>query len=163
MWNRHLTFIINTPLTSQPVTSSFLLYQQAKLTLNHASSSSTQKLIMKSPKSSSSKKHSNKTPKITQPKPLKVFHPSPLIAAPPSTSQEQSGTPSASKMHVNSKRPIDTTVDKSLSKSAKRAKNADPKSAEEVSKELTVGFGLDKHWYETTLFPQLLAVGLLRF
>ena len=87
-----------------------------------------------------------------------MVHPSPLIAAPPSSSQEQSGTPSAPTMHVSSKTPIDIKVDKSLSKSAKRAKNVDPNSAEEVSKEMTVGLGLDKHWYESTLFSQLHAI-----
>ena len=87
-----------------------------------------------------------------------MVHPSPQIAAHPSSSQEQSGTPSASTMHVSSKRPIDTTVDKSLSKSAKREKNADPNSVEEVSKEMTVGFGFDKYWYESTPFPQLHAI-----
>ena len=82
-----------------------------------------------------------------------MVHPSPLIAAPLSSSQEQSGTPSAPTMHVSSKRPIDITVDKSLSKSVKRANNADPNSAEEVSKEMTVGFSLDKQ----TMFEVLYA------
>ena len=95
---------------------------------------------MKSPKSSS-----NKTPKITQPKSLKVVHPSPKIATPELSSQEQPGTPSVSRMHVGSKRSIDSTMNKSLSKSAKRAKIVVPNSLEEILKEMTVDFGLDKH------------------
>ena len=63
---------------------------------------------MKSPKSTSSKKQTNKTPKTTQPKSLKVVHPSPQITAAPSPLQEQSGTPSASTMHVGDRRPIVT-------------------------------------------------------
>ena len=44
---------------------------------------------MKIPKTASStKKSSKKTPKVTQPKPLKVVRPSPLITAPPSSSSE---------------------------------------------------------------------------
>ena len=99
---------------------------------------------MKSPKSSS-RKRTNRTPKITQPKPLKVVHPSQQIAAPEPSSQEQPGTPSVSRMHVGSKRPIDSTMNKSLSKSAKRAKIVVPNSLEEILKEMTVDFGLDKH------------------
>ena len=61
-------------------------------------------------------------------------------------------------MHVGNKRPSDSTMNKSLSTSAKRAKVAVPNSAEELSKEMSVGFGLDKHWYESTFFPQLHAI-----
>ena len=86
------------------------------------------------------------------------MHPSPQIAAPRSSSQEQSSTPSASMMHVSNKRPINSPVDKSLSKYAKRAKNNDYNCAEEVSTEMTVGFDLEKYWYESTPFPQLHAI-----
>ena len=61
-------------------------------------------------------------------------------------------------MHVGNKRPIDTPTGKSLSKSAKRSKQSDPNSAEEISKEMTMGFGLDKYWYESTPFPKLHAI-----
>ena len=54
---------------------------------------------------------------MTQPKPLKVVHPSPQIAAPEPSSREQTGTPVASKMHVGNKRPGDSTMNKSLSSS----------------------------------------------
>ena len=95
---------------------------------------------------------------MTQPKPLKVVHPSPQIAAPEPSSREQPGTPVASKMHVGNKRPSDSTINKSLSTSAKRAKVAVLNSAEELFKEMSVRFGLDKHWYESTFFPQLHAI-----
>ena len=73
---------------------------------------------MKTPKTTSSKKYSNKTPKSTQPKPLKVVHPSPLITAAPPTSKEpqSSDTPSLSTMHAGNKRPNDTPKGNSLSK-----------------------------------------------
>ena len=113
---------------------------------------------MKTPKTASSKKQNNNTPKTTQPKPLKIVHPSPQITVAPSSSKEYSGTPSASTMHVGNKRPLDTPTHKSLSKSANRAKKSDPNSAEEISKEITAGFGLDKYWYESNPFPQLHAI-----
>ena len=113
---------------------------------------------MKTPKTASSRKKSNKSPKTTQPKLLKVVHPSPQIVATPSPLQEHSGTPSASTMHVGNKRPIDTPIEKSLARSSKRTKQSDPNNAEEISKEMSVGFGLDKYWYESTPFPQLHAI-----
>ena len=61
-------------------------------------------------------------------------------------------------MHVGKKQPNDAATEKSLSRSAKRAKNNDPNSAEEISKEMIVGFGLEKYWYESTPFPQLHAI-----
>ena len=113
---------------------------------------------MKTPKIASRRKQSNKTPKTTQPKPLKVVHPSPQNVVAPSLSKEHSGTPSASTMHVRNKQANDTQPEKSLSRSAKRTKQRDPNSAEEISKEMSVGFGLDKYWYESTPFPQLHAI-----
>ena len=34
----------------------------------------------------------------------------------------------------------------------------DPNSAEEVAKEMSVGFGLDKYWYDSNSCPQLHAI-----
>ena len=115
---------------------------------------------MKTSKSTSSKKGNKRTPKSSQPKPLKVVNPSPLITAPPSTSKEpqNSNTPSLSMMHAGTKRPNDTPKGNSSSKPTKRAKQVDPNSAEEISKEMSIGFGVDKHWYDSRPFPQLHAI-----
>ena len=67
-------------------------------------------------------------------------------------------TPSLSTMHAGSKRPNETPKGSSSSKPTKRAKEIDPNSAKEISKEMTVGFGLDKYWYDSTPFPQLHAI-----
>ncbi|XP_057540621.1 uncharacterized protein LOC130818467 [Amaranthus tricolor] len=115
---------------------------------------------MKSPKSSS-RKRTNRTPKITQPKPLKVVHPSQQIAAPEPSSQEQPGTPSVSRMHVGSKRPIDSTMNKSLSKSAKRAKIAVPNSAEEISKKMIES--LMAEYCCNPIYPDLMREFILKF
>ena len=99
-----------------------------------------------------------KTPKsykISQPQPLNVVHPSPLIDAPPSSStQTKKETPTPSTVHAG-KRQIITPKGGSSSRTAKRSKLTDPNSAEEVSKEMFVGSDLDKYWYDTTPFPQL--------
>ena len=114
---------------------------------------------MKTPKTTSSKKQNKRTPKFSQPKPLKVIHPSPLITAPPSTSKEpHSDTPSLSTMHAGTKRLNDTPKGNSSSKPTKRIKQVDHNSAEEISKEISVGFGLEKYWYDSTPFPQLHAI-----
>ena len=115
---------------------------------------------MKTPKSStSSKKVSKKTPKPTQPKPLKIVHPTLLIDAPPSSSTEpKTDTPSASTIHEGTKHHNTTPKGGSSSKPTKRTKQVDPNNAEEISKEMSVGFGLDKYWYDSTPFPQLHAI-----
>ncbi len=61
-------------------------------------------------------------------------------------------------MHAGTKRPISTPKGVSSSRPTKRTKQADPNSVEEVAKEMSVGFGLDKYWYESTPFPQLHAI-----
>ena len=40
----------------------------------------------------------------------------------------------------------------------KKYKTVDPNNPEEIAKEMSVGFGLDKYWYVSTPFPQLLAI-----
>ena len=40
----------------------------------------------------------------------------------------------------------------------KETKTVDPNSPEEIAKEMSVGFGLDKYWYESTPFSQLHAI-----
>ena len=40
----------------------------------------------------------------------------------------------------------------------KKSKTVDPSSPEEIAKEMSVGFGLDKYWYVSTPFPQLHAI-----
>ena len=104
-------------------------------------------ITMKTSKSTSSKKANKRTAKSSQPKPLNVVHPSPLITAPPSTSKEpqNSDTPSLSTMHAGTKWPNDTPKGNSSSKPTKRAKQVDPNSVEEISKEMSVGFELDKY------------------
>ena len=61
-------------------------------------------------------------------------------------------------MHAGVKRTRGTPKDASSSKPPKRIKQADPDSAEEVAKEMSVGFGLDKYWYDSTSFPQFHAI-----
>ena len=92
---------------------------------------------------------------MKQPKPLNIIHPTPLITAPESSSREQQRTPVASGVHESIKRKRDSIVKKS---SSKRAKVVVPVSAEELSKEMIVGFGLDKQWYESNFFPQFHAI-----
>ena len=72
-----------------------------------------------------------------------MVHPSSQIAA-PEPSSEQPGTPVASKMHAGNKRSSDSAMNKSLSTSAKKAKLNIPTNAKELSKEMSVGFGIDK-------------------
>ena len=86
-------------------------------------------------------------PKSAQPKPLKIVHPSPLITAPPSSPKEpkNSDTPSTSTMHARTKHHNTTPKGDSSSRPTKRLKQVDPDSAEEISKEMSVGFGLDKY------------------
>ena len=116
---------------------------------------------MKTPKSaSSSKKTNKKTPKVTTPKPLKVVDPSPMIIAPLSSSIElkKSDPPSSSTMHDGSKRQNISTKKGLSSRLTKKVKTVDPNSPEEIAKEMSVGFGLNKYWYDTTPFPQLDAI-----
>ena len=61
-------------------------------------------------------------------------------------------------MHVGTKRAFSTTKGSVSSKPAKKAKVVDPDCAEEIAKEMSVGFGLDKYWYDSTPFPQLHAI-----
>ena len=75
-----------------------------------------------------------------------MVHPSPQIDAPPSSSTEtKNETPTPSTVHAGNKRQITTPKGGSSSRTAKRSKLTDPNSAEEVSKEMSVGFGLDKY------------------
>ncbi|XP_057550635.1 uncharacterized protein LOC130828688 [Amaranthus tricolor] len=97
---------------------------------------------MKTPRSSKTPK----TGKISQPQPLSVVHPPPLLdAAPSSTTETTNETPKPSTEHAGTKRQIPTPKGGSSSRIAKRSKHADPNSTEEVSKEMSVGFGLDKY------------------
>ena len=113
-----------------------------------------------------SSKSGKKTPKTskktstsyenTQPKPLKVVHPPPLLNAAPSPSQETTKeSPKHTTEPIGTKRKIFSSKGGSSSKAVKRLKQVNPNSAEEISKEISVGFGLDKYWYDTTHFPQL--------
>ena len=47
---------------------------------------------------------------------------------------------------------------RSSSRPTKKVKTFDPNSPKEISKEMSVGFGLDKYWYNTTPFPKLHAI-----
>ena len=59
-------------------------------------------------------------------------------------------------MHADSKRTNTTSKGgSSSSRPTKKNKNLDPHSPDEVAKEMTVGFGLDKYSYDSTPFPQL--------
>ena len=107
---------------------------------------------MKTPKSSKktskSGKKASKSHQNIQPKPLKIVHPPPLLNAAPSPSQETTE-------NVGTKRKIFSPKSESSSKAVKRLKQVDPNSAEEIAKEMSVGFGVDKYWYDSTHFPQL--------
>ena len=61
-------------------------------------------------------------------------------------------------MHAGFKRPNTTPGGGSSSRPTKKSKNVDPNSPYEVAKEMSIGFGLDKYWYESTPFPQLHAI-----
>ena len=62
-------------------------------------------------------------------------------------------------MHAGSKCPNTTLKGGgSSSRPTKKSKNVDPNNPNEVDKEMSVGFGLDKYWYESTPFPQLHAI-----
>ena len=91
---------------------------------------------MKTPKTKkSTKKLSKKTPKTTEPKLLKVIHPSPLLNAPPSSSSSPRlfDQPSSSTMHAAFKRPNTTPKGGgSSSKPIKKSKNVDPNSLDEL-------------------------------
>ena len=59
-------------------------------------------------------------------------------------------------MQVGSKRPNTTPKGRgSSSRPSKKSKNVDPDSSDEVAKEIFVGFGLEKYWYDSNPFPQL--------
>ena len=108
---------------------------------------------MKTPRSSKSGKKTPKSRTHTQPQPLKVVHPPPLLdAAPPTTTETTKESPKHTTEPTSTKRKISSG---SSSKVVKRSKHNDPNSAEEISKEMSVGFGLDKYWYDSTHFPQL--------
>ena len=61
-------------------------------------------------------------------------------------------------MHARTKRQNTTPKGGSSSKPMKKAKTVDPNSPEEIAKEMSIGFGLDKYWYNSTPFPQLHAI-----
>jgi transposase-like protein len=109
---------------------------------------------MKTPKASSTKNTKENTPKFIQPEPLQVILPS---SDNPQSSTPSSQPKSSKTMHVGTKRAF-STKGSSSSKPAKKAKVVDPDCAEEVAKEMSVGFGLDKYWYDSTPFPQLHAI-----
>ena len=100
-------------------------------------------------------KTKNQTPKMKQPTPLQVIYPTPLTPKTESSLKKQQETPNRSEEHESSKRKGDATVRKS---SSKRAKVNVQVSAKEISKEMIVGFGLDKQWYESNFFPQFHAI-----
>ena len=107
-------------------------------------------------KTPSSSKKTPKSRKQSQPKPLRVVHPPPLLDAAPLTTKETTNTsPKQSTEPTGTKRKISSPKGGSSSKVVKRSKLADPNSAEEVAKEMSVGFGLDKYWYDSTYFPKL--------
>ena len=85
--------------------------------------------------------------KVTDPKPLIVVHPSPLITAPPSSSSEpkNSDPSSLSTMHAGTKRQNTTPKGGSSPRPLKKTQNVDPNNPEEIAKEMSVGFGLDKY------------------
>ena len=59
-------------------------------------------------------------------------------------------------MQAGSNRPNTTPKGGGLSsRPSKKSKNIDLDSPYEIAKEMSVGFGLDKYWYDSTLFPQL--------
>ena len=58
-------------------------------------------------------------------------------------------------MHSRTKRQNITPIGGSSSRTLKKTKTVDPNSPEEIAEEMSVGFGLDKHWYVSTSFPQL--------
>ena len=62
-------------------------------------------------------------------------------------------------MQAGSKRPNTTLKGGgSSSRPSKKSKNVDPDSPDESAKEMTVGFVLDKYWYDSNSFPQLHAI-----
>ena len=61
-------------------------------------------------------------------------------------------------MHGDTKRQNTTRKGKSSLRPLKKTKTVDPNSPEEIAKEMSVGFGLDKHWYVSTPFLQLHAI-----
>ena len=88
---------------------------------------------------------------MKQHKPLTVVHPTLLLTTQESSSKEQQDTPGGSKRQSRNKRKRPSTLKKSSS--AKKAKVDVHLNTEEVSKEMMVGFGLDKQWYDSTFFP----------
>ena len=61
-------------------------------------------------------------------------------------------------MHTGTKRHNTTPKGGSSSRPTKMTKQVDPNNAEEISKEMSVGFGLHKYRYDSTPFPQLHAI-----
>ena len=109
---------------------------------------------MKTPKSSKSSKKTTKSRTQNQPKPLRVVLPPPLLdAAPPTTEETTQESPKQSIEPTGTKRKISSPKGGSSSKVVKRSKQSDPNGAEEISKEMSVGFGLDKYWYDSVHFP----------
>ena len=89
-------------------------------------------------------------PKMKQPVPLRVIYPPSLTHKPKSSSKEPEDTPmspqTSGKRTRESKKPS--------THSTKKMKVTHYSNAEELSKEMSVGFGLDKEWYESTIFPK---------
>ena len=98
-----------------------------------------------------SMKTKNQSPKMKQPVPLQVIYPPSHTPKPESSSKEQEGTPISPKIHAGSKRSRGSK--KPPTRSVKKMKVTHYLNAEELSKEMSVGFGLDKEWYETANFP----------
>ena len=103
---------------------------------------------MKTPKSSKntlkSGKKTSTSHQTIQPTPLKIVHPSPLLKAAPSPSPSQETTD-----NIRPKRKSFTPKSESSTQTAKRLKQVDPNCAEEIAKEMSVGFGVDKFWYDS--------------
>ncbi|XP_057538050.1 uncharacterized protein LOC130815580 [Amaranthus tricolor] len=92
-------------------------------------SQSIQHFKMKTPSSS---RKTPKSRKQSQPKPLRVVHPPPLLDAAPLTTKETTNTsPKQSTEPTGTKRKISSPKGGSSSKVVKRSKLADPNSAEE--------------------------------
>ena len=62
-------------------------------------------------------------------------------------------------MHASSKCPNKTPKGEgSSSRPTKKSKNVVANSPDEVAEEMSVGFRLDKYWYDSTPFPKLHAI-----
>ena len=62
-------------------------------------------------------------------------------------------------MQAGSKRPNTTPKGGgSTFRPSKKSKHVDPDSPDEIVKEMSVGFGLERYWYDSNPFPQLHAI-----